>query len=364
MDDRDSTASRYRRIFEVLAGISNTIAQGVDLDPLIGHIARETLGLLAADSCSVMLLDESRTELLCRAASGLTPAEMHEITFRLGEGVAGWVAQRGEAASIDDVGADPRFLRKDSQALNIGALLCVPLKVRESVVGVITVTRGGATPGAAQVPNADTALTPVARGEPRPFDREDQEILGFLANAVVLDVENARLYRLSVTDPLTKACNRQYLRERLPDEMDRSRRFGHPLCALIVDIDHFKAVNDTYGHVAGDDVLRRVAETVREQLRHFDTLARYGGEEFVVVLPNTDEAEGMKTAERLRLAIEALVTEVAGVPLRVTASFGVAGLRPELRDEAELLRRADDALYKAKRLGRNQSVAASQVTDE
>ena len=335
-DNRETTAVRYRRIFEVLAGISNTIAQGVALDPLIEFIARETLGLVGADSCSVMLLDDPRTELLCRASCGLSPEESREITFRVGEGVAGWVAQKGEAARIDDVTVDARFVHKPNQHINIRALLCVPLKVRDTVVGVITITRA----------------------EAASFTTEDQEILSFLANAVVLDVENARLYRLSVTDPLTKTCNRQYLRERLPDEVDRSRRFGHPLTVLLFDVDHFKLVNDTFGHDAGDEVLKRIAECVRESLRHFDTLARYGGEEFVVVLPNTDRDEGVATAERLRKAIEGLSLSSQGHEMTVTASFGVATLTPELREEAELLRKADDALYRAKRAGRNRTIAA------
>jgi diguanylate cyclase (GGDEF)-like protein len=336
MTERENTAVRYRRIFEVLASISNTIAQGVDLDPLIALIARETLGLVSADSCSVMLLDEHRTELLCRAACGLSPDEQRGITFRVGEGVAGWVAARGEPARIDDVASDDRFVHKSAQSLRIHALLCVPLKVRDTVVGVITVTRA----------------------DPKSFTQEDQEILSFLANAVVLDVENARLYRLSVTDPLTKAYNRQYLRERIPDEIDRGRRFGHPLSVLLFDVDHFKTVNDTHGHDAGDDVLRAIAETVRENLRHFDTLARYGGEEFVVVLPNTDTPEGVKTAERLRTQIESLDIATAGRSLRVTASFGVATLTTDMREESELLRAADEALYAAKRSGRNRTEIA------
>ena len=333
--DPETTAVRYRRIFEVLAGISSTIAQGVDLDPLIGLIARETLGLVGADSCSVMLLDDQRTELLCRAACGLAPEEMRDITFRVGEGVAGWVAAKGEAARIDDVAGDARFVHKPNQHIRIGALLCVPLKVRDMVVGVITITRATASS----------------------FSTEDQEILSFLANAVVLDVENARLYRLSVTDPLTKACNRQYLRERLPDEVDRSRRFNHPLTVLLFDVDHFKQVNDTFGHEVGDEVLKKVAECTRENLRHFDTLARYGGEEFVVVLPNTDVDEGFLAAERLRKAIAEIAVATGKGVAKVTASFGVATLTPEIREEAELLRRADDALYRAKRAGRNRSVA-------
>jgi diguanylate cyclase (GGDEF)-like protein len=327
----ESTAVRYRRIFAVLSAISKTIAQGVGLDALIGLIARETVGLVAADSCSIMLFDESQTELLCHAAAGLTREEMQGITFKVGEGVAGWVALHREPARIDDVAQDPRFVRKPGQTLSIRSLLCVPLKVRETVVGVVTVTRGGETP----------------------FSAEDQEILSFLANAVVLDVENARLYRLSVTDPLTKAHNRQYLRERLPDEIDRARRFKQVLTVLLFDVDHFKRVNDTYGHAVGDEVLRGVAQLARDAIRDIDTLARYGGEEFVVVLPNTDARGGRLIAERLRTQIERATLTCGPHAIRVTASFGIASLADDVADDAEILRRADEALYQAKRAGRN-----------
>jgi diguanylate cyclase (GGDEF)-like protein len=329
----EPTAVRYRRIFAVLSAISGTVAQGVGLDALIGLISRETLGLVRADSCSIMLFDEARAELLCRAACGLSPEEMQLITFRVGEGVAGWVAQHGEAARIEDVLLDARFVRKPGQSLSIRSLLCVPLKVRDMVVGVVTVTRA----------------------TPEPFTAEDQEILSFLANAVVLDVENARLYRLSVTDPLTKACNRQYLREKLPDELERARRFRHPVTVVMFDVDHFKNLNDTFGHAAGDDVLRGIALLARETVRDVDTVARYGGEEFVLVLPNTDAKGGHSIAERLREAIARTPFPHGEELLHVTASFGVAALAGEVREETELMRRADEALYQAKRRGRNRT---------
>ena len=158
---------------------------------------------------------------------------------------------------------------------------------------------------------------------------------------------------LTITDSLTGCHNRRHLDERLLDEVTRSRRGLHPLSVVIADIDHFKSVNDTLGHAAGDTVLRGLARIFMGEMRaRIDWVARSGGEEFVIVLPDTSLEGATKTAERLRRAVEASVFEHESRPLGVTASFGVAQWR-EGDDAATLLARADNMLYRAKASGRN-----------
>ena len=172
-----------------------------------------------------------------------------------------------------------------------------------------------------------------------------------------LSVANTRLRELAVTDSLTGLPNRRALFGLLRREIGRERRHGHGLAVVMFDVDHFKDVNDRYGHAAGDNVLRHVARVTSPVVRSMDTLARYGGEEFVLVAPETDEAEAVRLAERMLQALRSSEAQVNHHAIRVTASFGVAMLRPEDGEPEPLLRRADAALYAAKAGGRDQVCA-------
>lgn len=166
------------------------------------------------------------------------------------------------------------------------------------------------------------------------------------------------LAKVSVTDPLTKLYNRRYFDSTIGEEVARSRRTGIPLSILMADIDHFKSINDTYGHPFGDECLRQVAQVLQQYTqRAGDVAARYGGEEFIMALPATEIEQAASIAERIRCGIEAIVLEHRGEPVRMTISIGVASLVPG-RDEGSeaLIRFADEALYRAKRNGRNQIV--------
>lgn len=167
------------------------------------------------------------------------------------------------------------------------------------------------------------------------------------------------LLALSRTDALTGLYNRRHLEERLHEEFTRSRRYGSPLSLVMLDIDHFKRINDSYGHPFGDEVLRAVARTARARLREVDLLARYGGEELCALLPETSPEDARVVCERVREAIASIELEhqtVDGLrqPVRCTASIGVASLpSPTLASAEALMRAADECLYAAKGAGRN-----------
>lgn len=169
-----------------------------------------------------------------------------------------------------------------------------------------------------------------------------------------------RMYEATVRDRLTGVFNRSFLDERLLSEFSYAKRHKTPLTALFVDADHFKRVNDTHGHGTGDEVLKQIAGALSRIIRAEDVLARYGGEEFVVVVRGIAPAGVLALAERLRLGVEALRIRVAGVPLPVTVSIGVATQSPESEYAGvpELLASADAALYRAKEAGRNRVVVA------
>jgi two-component system cell cycle response regulator len=177
---------------------------------------------------------------------------------------------------------------------------------------------------------------------------------------------NERLLReleaLSRTDALTGALNRRMFDETLRRELARAERHALPVSLLLLDLDHFKRVNDTHGHPAGDEVLRVFARALTEEVRESDAVFRYGGEEFAVVLTHTGLADAVKVAERLIARTRSLSVPVAGATLRFTASVGVAGATGGSLDPAALVEAADRALYEAKRLGRDQ--VAAQVPQE
>jgi diguanylate cyclase (GGDEF)-like protein len=181
----------------------------------------------------------------------------------------------------------------------------------------------------------------------------------------ILDAQAERLqhqlYESSVRDPLTRAHNRRYLVERLAGEIAYARRHGSELALMLLDLDHFKHINDTHGHLAGDDVLRGVASLISRMIRAEDVLARFGGEEFVVVVRGIELGHVLRFAERLRSAIERQDIKADTITVRVTASIGCASLTelPESgRDADGLLRLADERLYMAKMQGRNKVCGA------
>ena len=173
-----------------------------------------------------------------------------------------------------------------------------------------------------------------------------------------LRATNAQLARLSITDPLTGVFNRRALFELMRREMQRDQRHGRNLAIIIFDIDHFKQVNDQYGHAAGDLVLQHVAKVTAQMVRRTDTIARYGGEEFVIVAPETEETRALELAERIREGLRSSELPARCGDVRITASFGVGVLRPHDDQPEDVLGRVDRALYTAKASGRDRVVLA------
>ena len=214
------------------------------------------------------------------------------------------------------------------------------------------------------------SLNMGARDSERFAASKDTYFLERLATTVAVCVENAinheRLANLGLTDPLTEVNNRRFFDQRLEEEIMRTMRGKAPLACLLIDVDHFKRINDTYGHQAGDNVLRQVAAVLRQHLRGQDVLARYGGEEFVALLSAATLERAEVIAERIRMALEQrALPQEGGEPLRITASIGVSVLHPQQhhgefkRLGVELVERADQALYRAKESGRNRVVASA-----
>jgi len=179
------------------------------------------------------------------------------------------------------------------------------------------------------------------------------DVTDVATNRRQLQASNLQLQKLSSTDRLTGLYNRGHWEEALKLEYARHARYGHATSLIMFDIDHFKRVNDTYGHQVGDQVIQRVADVLRELVRDADIAGRYGGEEFAVLLPDTDKAGGAMLAERLRKVVEEQTVESEAGPVRFTISLGVADLGYPTDDYKQLIEWADQALYASKRGGRN-----------
>ncbi|HVE78389.1 MAG TPA: GGDEF domain-containing protein, partial [Gemmatimonadaceae bacterium] len=198
-----------------------------------------------------------------------------------------------------------------------------------------------------------------------PLTQEDVEFADTVIKGAVAALQRAQVFQstkaekeqlatLATTDPLTQLPNRRALVDRLTLEVDRARRYGTVVTLLMVDLDHFKRENDTYGHLAGDDALRELAMLLQEAIRTVDVAARYGGEEFVVVLPETGIDGAVMFAERVRELVASHAFVVPGATLHLTASIGVAAFPGErVGSIEELVAQADAALYRAKAAGRN-----------
>jgi len=306
---------------------------GSDLDPgiLMSRIAELICQLVGAKACSVMLLDADRKRLLAKAAYGLRTERMHTLSFKVGEGIAGWVVEKGEPALINDVSQDSRFIVLPANQTPIASMLCVPLLARGERVGVVTATSEHV--GA--------------------FHPDDLELVRFISTTIALDIENVRLHRVAVTDPLTGAYNREFLHQKLPGEIEAAIDRDRPLSLALVDVDHFKAVNDQYGHGIGDVVLAEVARRLRGAIRGGDLLVRYGGEEFLAVLPKADAGRAWEVGERMRQRVCERAFDVGdGLALILRVSVGIAQWRMG-ETMAVLIDRADAAMYGAKQRGRN-----------
>ncbi len=217
-----------------------------------------------------------------------------------------------------------------------GSAVALPLESDHGVIGALAIARG---PGDG------------------PFDEPALSAVAALGTHVGTAVGNVRAHeetrRLSVTDPLTGAGNFRQLSTTLAREVERAHRFGRPLSVMMLDLDHFKQVNDTLGHAFGDAVLREFARRLQDCLREVDTVARYGGEEFAVVLPETDPDGATRVASRIVEAVRAVPFVAAGISREVSVSVGVASFPQHGRSAADVMRAADSALYAAKRAGRD-----------
>jgi diguanylate cyclase (GGDEF)-like protein len=320
-----------------LVDVTKALSASRDIETILASIADGVLSLLEADMVAVVAHDERRqpTLRLERTANGKPPTGAFSRTL------IDQVLTTGEPVFVLDTDLVDTVRSQSIQSLRLRTVVCAPLRAQGEIHGVLY----------AHSTNPLNAFTDLTR----------KLFLAFCDHASIA-IDNARLYAMSITDPMSRLYNHAYCLRRLDEEIGRARRYKRTVGFLLLDIDHFKQINDRYGHRTGDAVIHAVASVLWATTRRSDIPARYGGDEFAVVMPeigdDSDRPPSKVVAERIRSSVGALELD----NLRLTGSVGIATYPADGRYEEtcwELIERADRALYRAKELGRDRVCVAT-----
>lgn len=329
--------------FKKLVDVSLYLNASLDHDTVLSRIMETAGKVMEAQASSLVLLDEDPKFLSFKVALGEKGSIIKSLRIKAGEGIAGTVVATGETIYVSDVEKDSRFAKRFDQATGFvtKSILCVPIKIKDND-GIRTI-------GALEVVNPDN--------EKGFYDNEDVEMLQALANLAAVSIENAQAYQNAITDRLTKLYNFGFFQDQLSREIYRSARYGSEFSLVMIDVDHFKEFNDTYGHLVGNEALKHLAHILIESVRESDIISRYGGEEFAVILPETYKEEAYHFSERFRRKIEATPLNLPDIKgeIGITVSIGIASFPVDGKTAEQVFLSADSALYAAKNRGRNQT---------
>ncbi len=320
------------------------IANCIDSSDLFTNIVEKSAEVVGAEQGSLMLLNEDTYEIEVKSTRGLNLAILSHIRIRPGEGISGIVLETGVPMAVSNIEEDIRVSRSNRVRYKTKSFISLPLKIRNKSIGVLNL--------------AD-------KKDGTGFSDNDVKLLEAIALYSAVAIERRIYYqssidlrKISITDPLTSLLNRRYFEERISEEMERSKRHRQPFSLIILDIDNFKNLNDSFGHLFGDEILKTTTSVIRRCVRIIDIAARYGGEEFAIILPTTDKNDAVIIAERIRSEIEGTVCLVkdTGTTLNITVSLGIASFPEDASAAEELINNADRALYRAKSQGKNKVV--------
>jgi diguanylate cyclase (GGDEF)-like protein len=347
MSDRlsDTVGELYAsrdQLHRAVRRVGETLRSTHDMKQMLESILNTAADAVGADAATMWMFTPTREELYPVAQRG-TPAGLSRI--KVGEGIVGLVAERATNIMTDGADNSPRPARAEPV---FPVTIAVPIYSQDRIMGVLSAYRD--EPGFG-------------------FTQGDLETVEFLAEQGGAAIENVLLHeeaqRLSLTDQLTGAWNRRYFQMQFRQVLATAQRFDRPFSILMLDLDHFKMVNDTYGHPRGDTILVDFAGRVEKVLREVDTFARYGGEEFICLLSETDLEGALTTAGKIQDAIK--MRKFGGLgeePVSLTVSIGVASHPEHGRAFRPLIEAADQALYRAKQEGRDRVCTAQKPTPD
>jgi len=330
--------SRLTQELAIFHDVAKALTSSLDLDSILQTIMEKMAEYFRPDTWSLLMVDEARNDLYFAIAVGSAAEALKSVRLKVGEGIAGYVAKQGDRLIVPDVQSDPRFAGHidDLTQWDTRSIVCFPLRSRLRVLGVI------------QLVNVDMEHF----GEPEIF------FLQSLCDYAAIAIENARavgkIQELTITDDCTGLYNARHLYKTLEAEVYRSARFGYEFTVLFIDLDYFKQVNDTHGHLIGSKVLAETGYLIKAQLRLIDYAFRYGGDEFVVLLPQTGKDSALVVAKRLRDSLRnSQFCREEGLNLNARASIGVATYPHDAKSPHEIIRQADKMMYVVKNTTRD-----------
>ena len=334
MDAKLTDFERIKRQVNIFNEIGKTLTSSLTIKEVLEKIFYKVAEYFSPENWSLLLIDEDKNELYFEIVVGKAAEKIKNIRLKVGEGVAGWVAQQGRPLFVPSVQQDPRFSARvdDVSHFSTESIICIPLKVRNKVLGVIEL---------------------INKKDITPLHQYDIEVLNTVAEYAAIALENAKNYeevqRLTITDDLTGLYNSRYMHKLLQLEVERSRQEESSFSIIFFDLDFFKQVNDTGGHLLGSRLLGEVGKLIACCLRDEQCAARYGGDEFVVILPYTPKQEAIDFCRKLRAELNSTrFFADQGLDIQLTASFGIATFPEDARTKDQILHIADERMYKIK----------------
>ncbi|MBP5426425.1 MAG: diguanylate cyclase [Clostridiales bacterium] len=322
---------KYAAQLEIVLKLNQHISSMLNINDLLDKVLKIAIEYTGATGGCIFTIDRGTRYLKKRLSYFISNEVYSKEVLKL-------VQDKKKSLLIANASCDERFLSDRDVLINdIKSVIAVPIKYGDDIKGICYLSNN------------------LAEGV---FDERDLEILELLMSQAAISLENAELYEMAITDGLTGLITHKHFKYIATQELEKSIRHKRDLSIAMLDIDHFKKFNDTYGHQAGDYVLAEVARMTKELFRLSDSVARYGGEEFVILMPDTDEEGGFIACERLRKKIEEKVFLFGEDSFSVTVSMGIAELKSPEQTVEEIIKASDLALYKSKETGRNKVTKA------
>lgn len=333
----EAARKRQSQELTIFHDVAKALTSSLDLDSILQTIMEKMAEYFRPDTWSLLMVDQEKDELYFAIAVGDAAEALKNVRLKVGEGIAGWVAKNGERLIVPDVVNDVRFAKRIDEMTKweTRSIICVPLRSKHRVLGVIQLVNV----------NMDG------------FRDEEVFFLQSLCDYAAIAIENARsvekIQELTITDDVTGLYNARHLYKTLEQEVYRSARFGYEFTVLFIDLDHFKQVNDTHGHLVGSKLLAEIGYAIKSHLRLIDYAFRYGGDEFVIMMPATNAYAAMEQATTLHRALLSTRFRMkSGLQLTVSASVGLSTAPQDGSTVHSIIGAADTRMYAVKTNGR------------